>query len=133
MIITGATNCILWSGMAYTYHLLHGLTAATSGIEKDDGQFEFTQLPPLEHRKDVASMARNICQAVEYCLGPEHQGLGARAITFPLKVAIETLHDAHCERELRWAEAAMSRLGQTGVRIMKHLPVLMTDHAFLPG
>lgn len=119
--------------MAYTYKLLLGIAAATSMIEKEAGHFDIAQLPPLEHRKDVANMAKNICQSVEYCLGDEHRGLGARAVVFPLKVAIETLHDAHCERELLWAEAAMARVDERGVRIMKHLPVPLTDHAFLPG
>jgi hypothetical protein len=49
-----------------------------------------------------------------------------------LKVAIETLHDApNCEHELRWAQAAMGRISQSSVRIMKHFPVSMTDHAYL--
>jgi hypothetical protein len=100
---------------------------------KDESLLDITQLPPLGHRTDVTSMAKNICQAVEYCLGDEHRGLGARAAVFPLKVAIETLHDAHCDRELLWAQAAMARADQTGIRIMKHLPDPMTDHAFLPG
>ncbi|KAG0649459.1 hypothetical protein D0Z07_4106 [Hyphodiscus hymeniophilus] len=133
-----ATNCILWSGMAYTYQLLFGIAATASlksGASSVGGkpQFDITDLPPLEHRKDVASQAKNICQSVEYCLLDEHRGLGARAAVFPLKVAIETLHDAHCDRELLWAQAAMSAVNQTGVQLMKHLPVSLTDHAFLPG
>jgi hypothetical protein len=51
---------------------------------------------------------------------------------FPLKVAIETPHDApHCEQELRWAQAAMAKISQCGIRIMKHFLVSMTDHAYL--
>ena len=124
--------------MAYTYQLLVGIAAAASVNSNTDSkkypnQLDITQLPPLEHRKDVASMARNICQAVEYCLDQEHRGVGARAITFPLKVAIETLHDAHCERELLWAEIAMARVDQTGIRIIQHLGMPMTEHVFLPG
>ena len=52
---------------------------------------------------------------------------------FPLKVAIETLYDAHCERELLWAQAAMARIDQTGIKLMKHLPAPLTDHAYIPG
>ena len=82
---------------------------------------------------DVATLARNICQSIEFCLGDEFRGFGGRAAVFPLKVAIETLHDApNCEQELRWAQAAMARISQSGVRIMKHFHVSMTDHAYLP-
>jgi hypothetical protein len=138
-----ACTAILWSGMGYTYRLLAGITAANrmnnnavphGSPKTDTGQFNITHLPPLGHRSDVAILARNICQSIEFCLGDEHRGLGARAAVFPLKVAIETLHDTPgCERELLWAQAAMARVNQSGVRIMKHLPVPMTDHTFLPG
>jgi hypothetical protein len=82
---------------------------------------------------DVATLARNICQSIEFCLGDEFRGFGGRAAVFPLKVAIETLHDApNCEQELRWAQAAMGRISQSSVQIMNHFPILMTDHACLP-
>jgi hypothetical protein len=55
------------------------------------------------------------------------------AAVFPLKVAIETFHDAEgCERELAWALANMAKIGG-GVQIMNHLGVKMTDHSYLPG
>ena len=124
--------------MAFVYKLLRGIGEATSMTigdqsEKDANHFNARILSPLGYREDVASMAKNICQSVQYCLSDEHRGLGARAAIFPLKVAIETLHDAHCEKELRWAHNAMERAVQTGVQIMKHLPVPMTDHGLIPG
>jgi hypothetical protein len=124
--------------MAFSYQLLLSIHTALSmknstASGENTSQFDITQLPPLEYRKDIAAMAKNVCQSIEYCLSDEHRGLGARAAVFPLKVAIETLHDAHCERELFWAQAAMAKLEQTGVRIMKHLPISLADHAFLPG
>jgi hypothetical protein len=134
-----ATSAILWSGMAYAYKLLLGLQAATSiriDALPDDikAVFNIAQPPPLGHRTEVAILARNICQSLEFCLADEFRGVGARAAVFPLKVAIETLHDAPgCERELHWAEAAMARISQNGVRIMEHLPVPLTDHSCLPG
>ena len=134
-----ATSAILWSGIAYTYKLLLGIQAANSIRTdtlpgKSPAQFDVAHLPPLEHRRDVATLARNICQSIEFCLSDEFRGAGARAAVFPLKVAIETLHDAPgCERELLWAQAAMVRINQSGLQIMKHLPVSMTDHSFLPG
>ena len=142
-LIYWACTAILWSGMAYTYQLLAGIAgpiaidssvAASGNVKKAPGQFDITQLPPLGHRTDVAALARNICQSIEFCLGDEHRGLGARVAVFALKVAIETLHDAPgCERGLLWAQAAMATLTQSGVEIMKHLPAPMTNHIFLPG
>jgi hypothetical protein len=134
-----ATSAILWSGMAYTYKLVLGFQAASSIRaetlpDKTTAQFNIAQPPALGHRTDVATLARNICQSIEFCLGDEFRGFGARAAVFPVKVAIETLHDApNCEQELRWAQAAMARISQSGVRIMKHYPVSMTDHAYLPA
>jgi hypothetical protein len=133
-----ATSAILWSGMAYTYKVLLGFQAANSiradaFSDKTIAQFNIAQPPALGYRADVATLDRNICQSIEFCLGDEFRGFGARAVVFPLKVAIETLHDApNCEQELRWAQAAMAKISQCGIRIMKHFPVSMTDHAYLP-
>jgi hypothetical protein len=141
-----AITAILWSGMAYVYRLLAAVDAMNSlttadhfthddtAAEKTGSQFDITQLPPLEHRTDVASLARSICQSIEYCLDSDQPDMAARAAVFPLKVAIESLHNAPgCERELVWAQAAMTRINESGVRLMNHLPVPMTDRSFLPG
>jgi hypothetical protein len=102
-ILFWATSAILWSWMTYTYKLLLGLQAASSlraDTLRDEtlGQFNIAQPPALGHRTDVATLARNICQSIEFCLGDEFRGLGPRAALFPLNVAIETLHDApNCE------------------------------------
>lgn len=131
-----AISAMLWSGMAFVYRILPGIQAVYSirnGISpsKTSAQFE---LPPLGHRTDTATLARNICKTIEFCSGDKYQGVGAGAVVFPLKVAIETLHDIPgCERELLWAQAAMVRISLGGLRMMSHLPVPMTDHAFLPA
>ena len=133
-----ATTIIHWSGMTYTYKLLSEIqvsysTNANKTADKAPPQFNITQLRTLGHRIDVATPARNICQSIEFCLGEEFAGVGARAATFPLKVAIEALNDAPgCEQELEWAQAAVTRLSQSGVRALKHLPVAMTDHVYIP-
>ena len=139
-----ASLAILWSGMGYTYRIIAGIaaenglkndaTALGDTLNTDASHSDITQLPPLGHRTDIATLARNICQSIEYCLADEHRGWGARAAVFPLKVAIETLHDTPgCERELRWAQAAMARVNHSGIRIMNNLPLSLTDHTFLPG
>jgi len=118
-----ASTAILWSGMGYSYKMLE-----TFGVNPS-----IFQLPPLGHRADVTPLARNICQSLEYCMKDEHRGLGKTTAAMPLKVAIEILHDAGCERELAWAVDAMLKIGGTAARLMCHLGVPMTDHAYLPG
>jgi hypothetical protein len=145
-----ASSAILWSGMSFTYRLIAGFQAmamaASTSISVDAASssnniinnplqdFDITRLPPLEHRANVASLARNICQSLEYCLSTGQHGLGKTMSALPIKVAIETFHDADgCERELAWATKAMEIISGDGARIMGHLGIKWTDHAFLPG
>lgn len=139
VIFYWATSAILWSGMAYTYKMLLGVQVANTmrtGTTPDTNlaQFDIAQLPPLGHRTDITALARNICQSIDFCLADDFGGVGARAAVFPLKVAIEAFHDAPgCEKEQAWAEATMGNIIQSGVRIMQHIPIQMTDRAYLPG
>jgi hypothetical protein len=138
-LIHWSCNIILWTGMKYLYQLLAGFSVANviekrAEPDKDAPGFDINQLPPLGHRTDTTTMAKNICQSIEYCLEEHHRGLGARAVVFPLKIAIEALHRVPgCELQVDWAIAAMERLIQTGVRIMSHLPTPMTDPGLLTG
>ena len=116
-----AASAILWSGLSVTYAML--------SVYKLDGN-----LPPLEHRADRASLAKKICQTVEYCMQDEHETRGKTSTVFPLKVAIETLNETPgCERELAWAVNTMDRISNDGVRLMKFTGVPLTDHAYLAG
>lgn len=116
-----AASAILWSGFSVTYAIL-------SSYKLD------AFLPPLGHRADRASLAKKICQTVEYCTQDEHKARGKTSIVFPLKVAIETLNETPgCERELAWAVDVMNRISGTGVRLMKFTGVPLTDHAYLAG
>jgi len=76
-----ATLSILWSGMGFLYQVL-----ADSKLQHVSSQdsvtpnenpfnenrhhpsFSTSQLPPLEHRTDVATLAKNICQSLEFCI-----------------------------------------------------------------
>jgi hypothetical protein len=118
-----ATSSILWSGMSYSYALLSSFHVDMSA----------EQYPPLEHRTDIASLSRNICQSIEYCTLDENKSLGTSIVAFPMKVAIEALNDCPgCERELDWANATMAKVASV-LQIMGNLPCSMTDHAYLPG
>jgi hypothetical protein len=77
------TSAILWSGMAYICKLLLSLSIqAANSIMTDalpDGapaQFNIAQLPAFGHRTDVAMLARNVCQSIEFCLSGEFRGFG---------------------------------------------------------
>jgi hypothetical protein len=123
-ILYWSASSVLWSGMGYAYTILASFKVDVSLLG----------LPPLEHREDVAVPARNICQSLEYLMTDEHRGMGTSAAVFPLKVAIEAFNDsAECERELAWATATMVKIAGGSVRLMNHLGVPMTDHAYLPG
>jgi hypothetical protein len=135
------SSAILWSGMAYMYKVIAGFQAlqplqegSPSNNDATSPGFGMAHLPPLGHRIDVASVAKNICQSVEYSLQFDDQSPWKTRAVFPIKVAIETLHDAPgCERELDWSIAAMEKMTSGGVQILSHVGVKWTDHAFLPG
>jgi len=143
-----ATSCILWSGLGFIYKVLADFQVQ-SELQSDSSPssdasspspppppmgFHHSMLPPLEHRTDVASLAKNICQSIEYCFKDGSTCIGPTICVFPMKVAIETLHDApDCARELDWATAAVDKITGSGMRMLKHLGMPMTDHAFLPG
>jgi hypothetical protein len=141
-----ASSAILWTGMVFIYKLIAGFQAQAALIQppedpdKPDNEngrppiFSINQLPPLEHRVDVASLAKNICQSVEYSVQHEERAIWKTRAVAPLKVAIETFHDTPgCERELEWGLAAMESITGGGVRILGHLGGKLTDHGFLPG
>jgi hypothetical protein len=124
-----ATLTILYSGLKYVYSLLSPVVAFLPLIAPG------SSLPPLEHRSDTTSLAKNICQSIEYISGGSPEG-AAMLVVFPLKVAIETLADAAasgegCERELEWAKSVMGRIGM-GARIVNNLNMPVEQHAFVP-
>ena len=142
-----AASCILWSGLGFIYKVLADFqiqsepqsNSSPSSVASSPSpplpiSFHLSMLPPLEHRTNVASLAKNICQSVEYCFKDGSAGIGPTICVFPMKVAIETLHDApDCARELEWATATVDKITGSGIRMLKHLGMPITDHAYLPG
>jgi hypothetical protein len=126
-----ATLAILWSGMKFSYTLLSSLNTSSPAAVSEISN----QIPPLEHRADVAAMAKNICQSVEYLVTTNPQ-TGPMRVMFPLKVAVETLGDMRedgCEREFEWAKGVIGRIAGRGARIMRHLDRPVEQHAFVPS
>jgi hypothetical protein len=142
-----ASTAILWAGMVYMYNVIAGLEALqiqlqssteTQSTESEGGSplgFGVAMLPPLEHRTDLSSPAKKICQTVEYSIVHEDQSPWSTRAVFPLKVCVEAFHDSPgCEREKSWSIAAMHNITEGGVRILGHLtPEQLSGHAFLPG
>jgi hypothetical protein len=126
-----ATLAILWSGMKFSYTLLSSLKSSSLAAVSEIS----SQIPPLEHRADVAAMAKNICQSVEYLIAENSQTSSGRAM-FPLKVAVEALgdlRDSGCEREFEWAKGVIGKIAGRGARIMRHLDRPIEQHAFIPS
>jgi hypothetical protein len=150
-----AALVILWSGLSYTYKITANLRRIVTECRDsnccEDPTNETTcsssakarklrsaiskinNLPPLEHRQDVVSISRNICQSVEYCMQDELQGLGPGLAYFPLKVAVETFNDyPDCSRELLWAKAAMEKVSGSSLRLLKFPSRPVTHKLYVP-
>lgn len=141
------SNAILWSGMSYIYKVIAGVLAMQAALQSpEEGttnrsessttpRFSVDMLPPLEHRADISTMAKNIAQSVEFALLNDNLNPWTTRAVFPLKVSIESFHDSlGCEREEKWALAAMGKILGSGVRILGHIEDdKWAEHAFLPG
>lgn len=80
------------------------------------------RLRPLEHRKDLVSIAKNICQTVEFCIQEDKRSQGPGALLVPVLMATLTFrYSPGCQRELAWSRAAMKVLADRGWRISTHL------------
>ena len=125
-----ASLAILWSGMKYVYSLLKPVASYLPLLAPG------SSLPPLEHRTDTASLAKNICQSVEY-IQFQSPASGPMLVVFPLKVAIETMADSvaageGCEKELEWAKALIQRVA-SGAKLLSNLDRPVERHAFIPS
>ena len=125
-----ASLAILWSGMRYVYSLLTPVASYLPLLAPG------SSLPPLKHRTDTSSLAKNICQSVEYIDGQSPSN-GIMLAVFPLKVAIETMADSAaagegCEKELEWAKALMMKIAR-GAKLLNNLDIPMERHAYIPS
>lgn len=145
MMMYWATTVVLWSGMCELYHFIPTIEVDAvdaycfnypNCLRKPDSpchcadlittssgslRFDLSRLPPLGHRTDFLSHARNVCQSVEYCLKNPMQMGGAFTVTAPLSMVFETVkHDARCARETAWMRAALKKVQKRGLRILKY-------------
>lgn len=93
----------------------------TNDTDAENLTFQITHLPPLDdHRRDFASMARNVCQSVEYCMQEEMLGLGPIILPAPLGIVIDTMKGYESfAKEVRWARRVMRRISEGGLRILE--------------
>jgi len=140
-LVYWATTAILWSGMKFVYQLLTAFQVQAL-LQFSDGAgstppttgFHPSLLPPLEHRVEVSAVAKNICQSLEYCTLEASGSAAFTPAVFPIKVAIEALNDdKECERELEWAKRAVDVIINSGIKLLAHIGVPLTDHAYIPG
>jgi hypothetical protein len=85
---------------------------------------DWNNLPPLEHRVDILSIARNICQSVEYCMQDHMLGSGPAVVVAPLNIVLATLKSRpDFQREIYWAAAVVDEIRRKGMRILSVLKV----------
>ncbi|KAJ9225473.1 hypothetical protein DTO169C6_2206 [Paecilomyces variotii] len=149
IILYWATLTMLWSGLHQLCGLIYSLketildpqlnneqehkrenhnttpppiaNSNTSNTDAENLTFQTTHLPPLDdHRRDFASMARNVCQSVEYCMQEEMLGLGPIILPAPLAIVIDTMKGYESfAKEVRWARKVMRRISEGGLRILE--------------
>lgn len=83
--------------------------------------FDLNELPPLGHRANIVTPARNILQSVEYCLQDEMLDAGPAQACAPLNIVIDTFkeHPKH-SKYVRWGKAALQMIQK---RCMRYLQV----------
>jgi hypothetical protein len=115
-----AHTCMLhWTASILLWAILSRMYRALGAM-----QFNMSGLPVLEDQLDVASLSRNICQSLEYCMQDEMQGLGPAITIIPLHVVIKILDDyPDYSRELSWSRAMAKKMTEKGIRVLKHVPI----------
>lgn len=105
-------SMLIWTMLSSSYRVLDAM------------QFDRSRLPVLEDKFDAVSLARNICQSLEYCFQDEMNGLGPTIAMIPLHVVIKILKDyPTCSRELSWSKAVAQNVAKKGIRISKYIPM----------
>jgi hypothetical protein len=84
-------------------------------------QYDPTRLPPLGHRADYLTPARNVCQSVEYCVKTALPIFGGFSVTAPLVIVFETMrHDPRFASETAWIAETLKTIQDRGLRILNY-------------
>ncbi|OJJ50107.1 hypothetical protein ASPZODRAFT_149516 [Penicilliopsis zonata CBS 506.65] len=125
LMIFWATRLMLWSGLCNLYQLINAVDPSmiyktATGDEKltDNSGPCLTQ---LGYSSNYLSLARNVCQSVEYCLQEEMRVWGLFTVSTGLGIVLGTVqNDPQCRREVHWIQAMLGKIQARGLRIWQH-------------
>jgi hypothetical protein len=122
---TALTCMIYWTALIILWKIMEDVYQRIESISKDRTQLDAdtfkTRLPPLGNRTDLVSLAKYICQSIEFCIHDDMRSSGAGMTVIPLYIATLTLRGSpESTRVLLWAKAAMKKVEDKGFRIMKY-------------
>jgi hypothetical protein len=127
MMLYWASLVILWSGACRIYETLDNLATLTPITDgKLEGHFttdkhtQTFQIPLSTRFKPFPTLARNICQSVEFCLRDE---MGIPNMIAPLNMIISPLKSwPGLDKEIAWAQSLLLHVQNRGMKIIRYLP-----------
>ncbi|KAI9744123.1 MAG: hypothetical protein M1818_002275 [Claussenomyces sp. TS43310] len=115
---------ILWSNLGDMYRLIDSMQSTNHPeLDEINGDMcsQISQLRPFGQRIEQVSLARNICQSIEFCLRDEFRAFGAGIIVIPLYISILTFEQhPECAREIAWTKKVINNVEEKGFRITKY-------------
>ena len=125
LMLYWTTLTMLWSGLSKLYELLSSLAQIemdSGGIYDSSPSYHISLLRPLDHRVRYISMARNVCQSVEYCIQDQMLGFGSSTVVAPLTILTETLRDdPNFASEMLWIKETFKTIDAQGIKILSHI------------
>jgi hypothetical protein len=127
MMLCWAGLTILWSGVCHIYESISHLTTLSPTVDgKLEGQFntdgysQTFQIPLSTRFTGFPTLARNVCQSVEFCLRDE---MSAPTMIAPLAMVVDGLSSwPGFDKEVAWARSQLLDIQNRGMNIVKYLP-----------
>jgi hypothetical protein len=127
MMLYWAALTILWSGACHIYETLEHLTTLSPTADGEleghfaaDGHSHAFQIPLSTRFTAFPSLARNICQSVEFCLRDE---MSISSMIAPLNMIIAPLSSwPGLDKEIAWARNMLLDVQNRGIQIIEYLP-----------
>jgi len=130
LMLYWATLTILWSGMYTLYILIETLISIKNNITPlnipEGSQPDFEEiasrinLPPLKHRTEFITLARNICRSVDFCI---EDPFTLPIMIPPLSVISSILNTwPEFDPEIQFAHRALERIRKRGVEMARYFP-----------
>jgi hypothetical protein len=128
MMLSWAGLTILWSGLCQLYQTLGHFTTITPATDGKlegsytlNGQSHTFRIPSPERFTEFPTMARNVCQSVEFSLGDD---MNLPIMIGPLNMVIDAWISwpAKFDREIAWAKNMLLYIHNRGSKISKYGP-----------